>query len=155
MACGRGRAPVAAAAPLCRRPASVSALAAACADSEPNVSRQLKQLATAGLVQRMRQGQYVEYALSTGEGSAAYMARWLLTQIDAGDAALQDARRALQQARDAEIARGVPGVGCCRRRASDARSRRRLQHLQARPLRCRSHCASVTRIADCIGCQGR
>ncbi|MCP5467368.1 MAG: helix-turn-helix transcriptional regulator [Sinobacteraceae bacterium] len=92
-------------------PASVSALAAACADSEPNVSRQLKQLATAGLVQRMRQGQYVEYALSTGEGSAAYMARWLLTQIDEGDAALQGARRALQQARDAEIARSIPGRG--------------------------------------------
>ena len=43
------------------QPTSVSELAAAVADSEPNVSRQLKQLATAGLLRRARRGQSVEY----------------------------------------------------------------------------------------------
>ena len=43
------------------QPTSVSELAAATADSEPNVSRQLKQLALAGLLRRVRRGQRVEY----------------------------------------------------------------------------------------------
>ena len=41
------------------QPTSVAELAAAVADSEPNVSRQLKQLATAGLLRRARRGQSV------------------------------------------------------------------------------------------------
>ena len=43
------------------RPTSVSELSLATGESEPNVSRQLKQLATAGLLQRVRRGQRVEY----------------------------------------------------------------------------------------------
>jgi DNA-binding transcriptional ArsR family regulator len=86
-------------------PASVSALAAALADSEPNVSRQLKQLAVAGLVRRSRQGQFVEYSLAAGPGVAARMARWLLDQLGVDDAALCAARHALQHSRSSESVR--------------------------------------------------
>jgi DNA-binding transcriptional ArsR family regulator len=88
------------------RPASVSALAAALVDSEPNVSRQLKQLAAAGLLRRSRQGQFVEYSLAVGPGAAAQTARWLLTRLDVDDAALRAARGALQRSRGTEPARG-------------------------------------------------
>ncbi len=88
-------------------PASVSALAAACADSEPNVSRQLKQLAEAGLVQRTRQGQYVEYTVPAGDEAGAQTVQWLLARIGEDDAAVRAARIALQQARDAEALRGA------------------------------------------------
>jgi DNA-binding transcriptional ArsR family regulator len=91
-------------------PASVSALAAASADSEPNVSRQLKQLAGAGLVQRTRQGQFVEYAVASGEGQEARLVQWLLARL-ADDPASQGARLALQRARQAEAARGGAGRG--------------------------------------------
>lgn len=88
-------------------PASVSALAEACADSEPNVSRQLKQLAEAGLVQRTRQGQYVEYTVPAGDEPGAQTVQWLLARIGEDDAAVRAARIALQQARDAEALRGA------------------------------------------------
>ena len=42
-------------------PVGVSELAAALGESEPNVSRHLKQLATEGFLRRARRGQRVEY----------------------------------------------------------------------------------------------
>jgi len=86
-------------------PASVSALAAALSDSEPNVSRQLKQLAEAGLLRRSRQGQFVEYSLVDGPEPAARTAQWLLAQLGGDDAELRAARSALRRARDTEQAR--------------------------------------------------
>jgi DNA-binding transcriptional ArsR family regulator len=67
------------------QPTSVSELAAAVADSEPNVSRQLKQLATAGLLRRARRGQSVEYLPMIGGGFAAELALQLLARIDPVD----------------------------------------------------------------------
>lgn len=74
------------------QPTSVSELAAAMADSEPNVSRQLKQLAMAGLLRRARRGQRVEYLPMTGGGFAAELAAQLLARIDPADPELREAR---------------------------------------------------------------
>lgn len=87
--------------------ASVSALAAAVGDSEPNVSRQLKQLAAAGLVRRVRQGQFVEYSAVTEGEPAAEAVRWLLARLDRDDAASRAARSALRRSRAGEPARGA------------------------------------------------
>ena len=89
-------------------PATVSALATATGDSEPNVSRQLKQLATAGLVERSRQGQFVEYVAARGDDEAGRAATWLVAQLSDDDAPLREARLALQRARQAEPVRGTP-----------------------------------------------
>lgn len=86
-------------------PASVSSLAAALPDSEPNVSRQLKQLAEAGLLRRSRLGQFVEYSLVDGSEPAARTAQWLLGQLSGDDAGLRAARGALRRTRGAERAR--------------------------------------------------
>jgi len=86
-------------------PASVSALAAALADSEPNVSRQLKQLAEAGLVRRSRQGQFVEYSLAEAPEAAVALAQWLLQRLGADDAPMRAARAALRRARGGEASR--------------------------------------------------
>ena len=78
------------------QPTSVSELAAAVADSEPNVSRQLKQLATAGLLRRARRGQSVEYLTMIGGGFAAELALQLLARIDPVDPELCEARARLR-----------------------------------------------------------
>jgi DNA-binding transcriptional ArsR family regulator len=78
------------------QPTSVSELAAAVADSEPNVSRQLKQLATAGLLRRARRGQSVEYLPMIGGGFAAELALQLLARIDPVDPELCEARARLR-----------------------------------------------------------
>jgi DNA-binding transcriptional ArsR family regulator len=78
------------------QPTSVSELAAAVADSEPNVSRHLKQLATVGLLRRARRGQRVEYLPMIGGGFAAELALQLLTRIDPADPGLQQARARLR-----------------------------------------------------------
>jgi DNA-binding transcriptional ArsR family regulator len=92
-------------------PATVSALAAALSDSEPNVSRQLKQLAEAGLLRRSRQGQFVEYSLADPRDPAAGTAHWLIAQLGGEDAALRAARAALRRARGVEAARPAPVRG--------------------------------------------
>jgi hypothetical protein len=66
------------------------------ADSEPNVSRQLKQLATAGLLRRARRGQSVEYLPMIGGGFAAELALQLLARIDPVDPELCEARARLR-----------------------------------------------------------
>ena len=64
---------------------SVSDLAEALRQSEPRVSRHLKILCEAGLLERLRQGQWVHYRL-TQEAAAAGFVRGVLAQVDRGDA---------------------------------------------------------------------
>ena len=78
------------------QPTSVSELAAATADSEPNVSRQLKQLALAGLLRRVRRGQRVEYLPVAEIGFARDLLGLLLQRLDSDDPALREARARLR-----------------------------------------------------------
>ena len=77
------------------RPTSVSELAAATSDSEPNMSRHLKQLAQAGLLRRVRRGQRVEYQPATDTGFSADLLGLLLSRLAPDDAALREARARL------------------------------------------------------------
>ena len=77
------------------RPTSVSELAAATSDSEPNVSRHLKQLGQAGLLRRVRRGQRVEYQPAADGGFAVELLGLLLARLSADDPALREARARL------------------------------------------------------------
>ena len=66
---------------------SVSDLSRALKQSEPRVSRHLKILCEAGLVERLRQGQWVHYRVSAGAEAASFV-RGLLAQVDRRDALL-------------------------------------------------------------------
>jgi DNA-binding transcriptional ArsR family regulator len=79
------------------RATTVSELAAALSDSEPNVSRHLKALAAAGLVQRRRRGQWVEYSALAADGPAGALLQWLLAQPDDPDPVLRQARSQLNR----------------------------------------------------------
>jgi ArsR family transcriptional regulator len=73
---------------------SVSDLALALKQSEPRVSRHLRILCEAGLIERLRQGQWVHYRLA-GDADAASFVRGLLGQLDRRDPQLlRDAARA-------------------------------------------------------------
>jgi DNA-binding transcriptional ArsR family regulator len=63
---------------------SVSDLAQALTQSEPRVSRHLKILCEAGLVERLRQGQWVHYRVSANAEAASFV-RGLLAQLDRRD----------------------------------------------------------------------
>lgn len=63
---------------------SVSDLADALRQSEPRVSRHLKILCDAGLLERMRQGQWVHYRV-TQEAAAAAFVQGLLGQVERND----------------------------------------------------------------------
>lgn len=75
--------------------------------SQPRVSRHLKLLADAGLVQRHAEGAWAYYRLAP-EGQGADLARWLTTRLDPSDPARRRDRarqadaRAEQQARAAD-----------------------------------------------------
>jgi len=66
------------------RELSVSDIAQIVGQSEPRVSRHLKILGEAGLIERLRQGQWVHYALARG-GPAAGFVQGLLGQLDRTD----------------------------------------------------------------------
>lgn len=68
-----------------QRDLSVSDLAMAIGQSEPRVSRHLKILSEAGLIARLRQGQWVHYQVSRA-GAAAGFVQGLLAQLDRADA---------------------------------------------------------------------
>ncbi|MDE2449400.1 MAG: metalloregulator ArsR/SmtB family transcription factor [Gammaproteobacteria bacterium] len=79
------------------RELSVSDIAQVVGQSEPRVSRHLKILGEAGLIERLRQGQWVHYAL-TRTGPAAGFVQALLGQIDRADPLLvRDRERAYAQ----------------------------------------------------------
>ena len=63
---------------------SVSDLASTLRQSEPRVSRHLKVLREAGLIERLRQGQWVHYRLSPAPEAASFV-RGLLAQLDRRD----------------------------------------------------------------------
>jgi ArsR family transcriptional regulator len=69
------------------RDLSVSDLAQAVAQSEPRVSRHLKILCEAGLIVRLRQGQWVHYRLTDAERAVAFV-QGLLAQLDKADPVL-------------------------------------------------------------------
>jgi ArsR family transcriptional regulator len=79
------------------RSLSVSDLAEALKQSEPRVSRHLKVLCGAGLLERLPQGQWVHYRLAADPDAAAFV-RGLLGQLD---------RRDPQLLRDASAARAA------------------------------------------------
>jgi DNA-binding transcriptional ArsR family regulator len=89
-----------------RQELSVSDLAEALRQSEPRVSRHLKILCDAGLLERMRQGQWVHYRV-TQDGAAAAFVQGLLGQMDRNDPLFaQDRDRAA-----ARPAGAVTGMG--------------------------------------------
>ena len=67
-----------------RRELSVSDLAEALRQSEPRVSRHLRILSEAGLLERMRQGQWVHYRVTQDAAAAAFV-QGLLGQVDRAD----------------------------------------------------------------------
>ena len=69
------------------RDLSVSDLAQAVGQSEPRVSRHLKILCEAGLVVRLRQGQWVHYRLTDAERAVAFV-QGLLSQLNKADPVL-------------------------------------------------------------------
>jgi DNA-binding transcriptional ArsR family regulator len=91
------------------RELSVSDIAQVVGQSEPRVSRHLKILGEAGLIERLRQGQWVHYGL-VGAGPAAGFVQGLLAQLDrAGPLVARDRERA--QALQGDAARaGVPAA---------------------------------------------
>src|SRR5215468_12781502 len=63
---------------------SVSDMAQALKQSEPRVSRHLKILCESGLIERLRQGQWVHYRLTAAPEAASFV-RGLLAQLDRRD----------------------------------------------------------------------
>lgn len=85
---------------------SVTELAASLGQSEPRVSRHLKVLCEAGLLRRMRRGQWVCYSL-VDEGDAAALVSAVLSRIDPADPVRRrDAQQASASAQ--EIRPAVP-----------------------------------------------
>jgi DNA-binding transcriptional ArsR family regulator len=66
---------------------AVSYLARALAQSEPRVSRHLKILCDAGLLERVRQGQWVHYRINRSPSALSFV-QGLLAQLDRSDAML-------------------------------------------------------------------
>jgi DNA-binding transcriptional ArsR family regulator len=83
---------------------SVSELSHALRQSEPRVSRHLKILCEAGLIERLRQGQWVHYRLGP-QAEAAGFVRGLLVQLDRRDPLLVRDRSKARV--DAALAGGV------------------------------------------------
>ena len=95
-----------------RQELSVSDLAEALRQSEPRVSRHLRILCEAGLLERLRQGQWVHYRL-TQEAAAAGFVQGLLGQVDRTDAVfVKDRQRAAVRP---DGCRGVAGLAAVRR----------------------------------------
>jgi len=76
---------------------SVSDLAAAVGQSEPRVSRHLRILAEAGLIERQRQGQWVHYRVPAVAETTSFV-RGLLGQLDRRDERLAQDRSAARSA---------------------------------------------------------
>jgi DNA-binding transcriptional ArsR family regulator len=85
---------------------SVSDLAAAISQSEPRVSRHLRILAEAGLIERQRHGQWVHYRVSAADEAKSFV-RGLLAQLDRRDELLARDRSAARSALLADAAGGA------------------------------------------------
>jgi DNA-binding transcriptional ArsR family regulator len=81
---------------------SVSDLAQALGQSEPRVCRHLRILSEAGLIERIRNGQWVHYRLTPSAPAASFV-KGLLAQLDRGDPVLaRDLDRALVESEAAK-----------------------------------------------------
>ena len=87
---------------------SVSDLAEALRQSEPRVSRHLKILCEAGLLERLRQGQWVHYRL-TQEAAAAGFVRGVLGQIDKADRVGRAEQAAGAKTQESRLGRALKG----------------------------------------------
>lgn len=79
------------------RDLSVSDLALAVGQSEPRVSRHLRILCEAGLLARLRQGQWVHYRLTSDDEALVFL-RGLLAQVDTSEPFFAKDRERLQAA---------------------------------------------------------
>src|SRR5258707_15894089 len=86
---------------------TVSDLTEILRQSQPRISRHLKLLVDAGLVERFREGSWAFFRLGEHGGSAA-LARELISRLDAGDATIARDRARLAAVR-AERAPAPPG----------------------------------------------
>lgn len=91
------------------RELSVSDIAQIVGQSEPRVSRHLKILGGAGLIERLRQGQWVHYGLARG-GAAAGFVQGLLGQLDRADPQLVRDRERTQALRSDGPLAGAPAA---------------------------------------------
>ncbi|HEX4269260.1 MAG TPA: metalloregulator ArsR/SmtB family transcription factor [Steroidobacteraceae bacterium] len=91
------------------RELSVSDIAQIVGQSEPRVSRHLKILGEAGLIERLRQGQWVHYGLARG-GAAAGFVQGLLGQLDRADPQLARDRERMQAPRSDGLPAGAPAT---------------------------------------------
>lgn len=80
---------------------TVSELVGVVGQSQPCVSRHLKILAGAGLLERFREGGWVFHRRASGDGEGARLARSLCTLLPDGDPALELDRRRLDAVREA------------------------------------------------------
>ena len=78
---------------------TVSELTQILGQSQPRISRHLKLLCEAGLLQRFKEGAWVFYRAVDG-GAAAQLCNPLAATVDAQDAVLADDKRRLQRVRD-------------------------------------------------------
>jgi DNA-binding transcriptional ArsR family regulator len=91
------------------RELSVSDVAQIVGQSEPRVSRHLKILGEAGLIERLRQGQWVHYGLARG-GAAAAFVQGLLGQLDRADPQLVRDRERVQALRTEGVHATAPAA---------------------------------------------
>src|SRR5437899_12433490 len=82
---------------------TVSELTDILRQSQPRISRHLRLLAEAGLVERFREGSWAFFRLGERSGSAA-LARDLITRLDGADATLARDRERLADVRSARAA---------------------------------------------------
>jgi len=100
-----------------QKESSVSDLAEALGQSEPRVSRHLRILCESGLLERLRNGQWVHYRLASG-GPAAGFVQGLLAQLDRNDPQL---RRDVDRTPASESRLGRALKGFMDAHAADAR----------------------------------
>ena len=100
------------------RDLSVSDIAQIAGQSEPRVSRHLKILGEAGLIERLRHGQWVHYGLAR-EGPAAGFVQGLLGQLDRTDPLLARDR---ERAHDQQVGGVRPGAPAASRLGRELRS---------------------------------
>lgn len=91
------------------RELSVSDIAQVVGQSEPRVSRHLKILGEAGLIERLRQGQWVHYGLAR-TGPAAGFVQGLLGQLDRADPVLLRDRDRAQALQSDVLRAGAPAA---------------------------------------------